>query len=323
MTELLDIQRVSKHYGATLAVDGVSLTLAPGETLALLGPSGCGKSTLLRLVAGLERPDAGRVALRGRDVTDLPPERRALGLVFQDYALFPHLSVLDNAAYGPRARGLGRREAGARAHEALALVGLSDLAARRPEVLSGGQQQRVALARALATRPDLLLLDEPLSNLDEQLRASLRGELAALFRQLSAAVLLVTHDQREALALADRVALMRAGRLLQVGPAAEVFAHPKSAWAAAFLGHRNLLPQPDGSRLLIPEEAVTLGTGEPCPVLDRQPLERGARVRLGHPLGVLTLDLSAREAAHLGDVLPLTVDPERCQRLNNDLDTVR
>ncbi len=322
MTDLLALQHITRHYGATPAVQDLSVTLAAGETLALLGPSGCGKSTLLRVAAGLERPDAGRVVLRGQDVTRWPPERRRTALVFQDYALFPHLTVLENAAYGPRARGLDRQEARARAHEALALVGLDALSARRPEALSGGQQQRVALARALATRPDLLLLDEPLSNLDEQLRAELRAELAALFARLSVAVLLVTHDQREALALAGRVALMRAGRLVQVGSAAEVFARPADAWAAAFLGHRNLLPQPGGAVLLVPEEAVTLGDGDACPVLDRAPLERGARVRVRHALGDLTLDLSAREAAHLGDALRLRVHLELCLTLPASPDTL-
>ncbi|MCD0158627.1 ABC transporter ATP-binding protein [Deinococcus sp. 6GRE01] len=242
----LSLRDIQKSFGAVQAVRGVSLDVAAGETVALLGPSGCGKSTVLRVVAGLERPDAGSVTVAGRDVTALPPEARHVGLVFQDYALFPHLSVLGNVAYGPRVRGAGRGAAEARAREALALVDLPGLEARRPAQLSGGQAQRVALARALATGSPLLLLDEPMSNLDERLRAELREGLRALFARVGAGVLLVTHDQREARSLAGRVAVMRAGALVQVGTTEEVFARPVSAWVAAFLGESNLLPDGPG-----------------------------------------------------------------------------
>ncbi|MFC6617599.1 ABC transporter ATP-binding protein [Deinococcus radiophilus] len=192
------MQHLTKRYGPTLAVQDFSLDINQGETLALLGPSGCGKSTVLRCVAGLEQPDTGRVLMHGRDVTGLPPEQRGVGMVFQDYALFPHLSVLGNVAFGPKMRRVPKEEAERQAHEALSLVELTGLEDRRPDQLSGGQQQRVALARALATGSDLLLLDEPLSNLDERLRGELRGELKDLLARSGAAALLVTHDQREA-----------------------------------------------------------------------------------------------------------------------------
>lgn len=298
----LSTQGLSKAFGTVQAARGVSLSVGAGETLALLGPSGCGKSTVLRMIAGLERPDRGRVEVGGRDVTAQPPERREVGLVFQDYALFPHLTVLGNVAYGPRMRGAARGVAEARAREVLELVGLSDLAGRLPAQLSGGQQQRVALARALATGSPLLLLDEPLSNLDEKLRGELRSELRALFARVGAGVLLVTHDQREALALAGRVAVMRAGEVAQQGEAAEVFARPASGWVARFLGWANVLPRGERA-LLVPEAAIELGGPESHPVLSRQPGETGETVSVAHPLGPLTLHLSPRERAHL--------DPEK------------
>ncbi|GGR00554.1 ABC transporter ATP-binding protein [Deinococcus ruber] len=301
----LGLEHLNKLYPGTPAVQDVTFSLEAGETLALLGPSGCGKSTLLRLIAGLERPDSGRVRMAGTDVTALPPERRNLSLVFQDYALFPHLSVLGNAAYGPRQRGASRAQASAQAGEALALVGLQGLEQRRIHELSGGQAQRVALARALAVQPRLLLLDEPLSNLDEQLRTRLRGDLRSLFAGLGAAVLLVTHDQREALALAGRVALMRAGRLVQLGNSAEVFARPATAWAAEFLGQPNVFAQ-GGQALIVPEQAVVLGEGERWPAVQQQSEGGGLFVTVAHALGPLRLRLSAREAALVeGDTLRL------------------
>nr|WP_240741797.1 ABC transporter ATP-binding protein [Deinococcus sp. KSM4-11] len=313
---------LSKSFGPVRAVQDVSLEIAAGETLTLLGPSGCGKSTVLRCVAGLERPDTGRVVVAGREVTALPPEARHVGLVFQDYALFPHLNVLGNVAYGPRMRGQSRAQAEARAREALALVGLETLEARRVTQLSGGQQQRVALARALATDAGLLLLDEPLSNLDEQLREELRADLRALFARVGAGVLLVTHDQREALALSDRVAVMRAGRVVQQGAARQVFERPNSAWVAAFLGWENILPGGPGRARLVPEDAARLGSGEAWPVRVQQRTEAGLTVTVAHPLGSLTLHLSAREAAALdGDVLRLEVDSSRVLDVPDDRDT--
>ncbi|WP_229723571.1 ABC transporter ATP-binding protein [Deinococcus aerolatus] len=317
----LTTHHLSKSYGPVQAARDVSLTVGAGETLALLGPSGCGKSTVLRMVAGLERPDAGRVEVGGRDVTGLPPEARHIGLVFQDYALFPHLSVLNNVAYGPRMRGAARAEAHRRAQEALALVNLTELAARTPGQLSGGQAQRVALARALATNSPLLLLDEPLSNLDERLRAELRNDLRDLFRRVGAGVLLVTHDQREALALAGQVAVMRAGQLVQTGAAREVFDRPATAWVAAFLGWANVLVRGSGQALLVPEDAVRLGEGEAFPVTSRHTTEAGETVTVAHLLGPLTLNLSAREVGLLGgEGLRMEVDEGRLRTVTDDRD---
>ncbi len=256
----LRVERLSKSYGPVRAVDGVTLEVRPGTTLALLGPSGCGKSTLLRLVAGLEAPDAGRVLVDGADVTRLPTQRRDLGMVFQDFALFPHLSVADNVAFGLVERGWeppARRE---RVEEMLNLVGLAGLGRRRVTELSGGQQQRVALARAMAPRPSLLLLDEPLSNLDEALRAELRAEVARLLDGLEAEAVYVTHDQVEAFAVADAVAVMRAGRVVQVGGAQELLTAPADAWTARFLGHENVWEDEAAARL-----ARTAGLDEAPP----------------------------------------------------------
>lgn len=315
----LEAESLFKAFGSVRAVQDVTLTVPAGKTLALLGPSGCGKSTVLRSVAGLERLDSGRVQIGGRDVTALPPEARHVGLVFQDYALFPHLSVLENVAYGPRRRGAARSVAHTQAREVLDLVGLSALEGRLPAQLSGGQQQRVALARALATRAPLLLLDEPLSNLDEKLRAELRVGLRDLFRQVGAGVLIVTHDQREAQALADTVAVMRAGKVVQQGAAREVFTHPATAWVAAFLGWGNVLRQPGAQALLVPEHAARLGVGEACPITARQVTEAGETVTVVHPLGPVTLHLSAREAALVGESLRLTLEPGALLRVPDDL----
>lgn len=315
----LDIQHLTKHYGQTLAVADFSLSLAAGETLALLGPSGCGKSTVLRCVAGLEQPDSGTLSMGGREVTRLPPEARGVGMVFQDYALFPHLTVLENVAYGPRMRRTPKAEALARAREALQLVELTGLEARKPDQLSGGQAQRVALARALAAGSGLLLLDEPLSNLDERLRTQLRADLRDLLARIGAAALLVTHDQREALAVATRVAVMRAGRPVQVAPAAALFEQPQTAWVAEFLGHQNIYPQGDGTALVVPERALRLGTGDRFTVTASQPTDSGPLVTLAHPLGPLRLHLSPREAELLeSGTLSLRLDERRVLRLPDD-----
>jgi len=250
---VLEVRGLTKRFGEVTAVADFSLAVADGETVALLGPSGCGKTTVLRMIAGLEQPDAGQVLLAGRDATDWPPERRGVGLVFQSYALFPHLSVGANVAYGLRfRRGVDRV---ARVEELLSLVGLSGYERRKPHQLSAGQQQRVALARALAPEPGILLLDEPLSALDAALRKELRAELRALLGKLGMTALYVTHDQEEALALADRVAVMREGRLDQVAPPAELYARPRTPFVAAFLGRANLWPgkvvSVDGDRALV------------------------------------------------------------------------
>lgn len=316
---LLETRDLSKQYGSVLAAQAVNLSLAAGETLALLGPSGSGKSTVLRLVAGLEVPSSGQVYLQGQDATHWPPERRGLGLVFQDYALFPHLRVLDNVMYGPLRQRQTRAAAAALARELLATVGLAGLEQRCIHELSGGQQQRVALARALATRPALLLLDEPLSNLDEPLRLALRRDLRALFEALGTAALLVTHDQREAAALASQVAIMRGGRVVQRGPTTEVFARPQTAWAAAFLGYRNLLAREAGQALLIPEQAVQLGTGATYTVTQQLPSEGGLLVSVAHPLGELQLHLSPREALNVQEgCLRLEIQENACLLLKDD-----
>ena len=237
----VSVDEVSKAFGPTRAVDSVTLSVHPGELLGVLGPSGCGKTTLLRLIAGFERPDAGSVAVGGRVVAAhrrwLAPERRRIGMVFQDYALFLHLSVAANVAFG-----LPRRERrGPRVLEALELVGLQHKAARFPHELSGGERQRVALARALAPEPEVVLLDEPFSSLDASLRGALRREVELILRDAGATAVLVTHDQEEALTLADRLAVMRNGQIVQVGAPEEVYAHPADRFIAAFLGDVNVL----------------------------------------------------------------------------------
>ena len=237
----LSVRRLRKSFGSVVAVDEVSLDAAPGEFLALLGPSGCGKSTLLRMVAGLVEPDGGHVILAGEDVTRVAVHRRNLGLVFQSYALFPHMTVFDNVAFGLRRRGVAAVETGRLVGRMLELVRLGPLGPRYPRELSGGQQQRVALARALVTEPRVLLLDEPLSNLDALLRDEMRVELKRLQERLGTTMIFVTHDQAEALILSDRVVVMEAGRVQQVGRPEEVYRRPATAFVARFLGRANFL----------------------------------------------------------------------------------
>ncbi len=240
---MIRFDSVSVTYGATTALCDFTLEVARGETVALLGPSGSGKSTALKAVAGFVRPSSGRVLLDGRDVTDEPPHRRGIGVVVQNYALFPHMRVFDNVAFGLRARRLPRAEIAERVGEVLAMVGMDGYRDRMPGQLSGGQQQRVAIARALAIRPPVLLLDEPLSALDAGLRQELLGELQALRRELpDVAILYVTHDQNEALALADRIAIMRDAALVDADTSDALYRRPPSAFTAAFLGGANLLP---------------------------------------------------------------------------------
>ena len=232
---------VSKAYGTVAAVDDLSFSADPGEFVTLLGPSGCGKTTTLRMVAGFVAPTAGRIEIGPRDVTHLAPNRRDVGLVFQSYALFPHMTVADNVAFGLKMRGLPRADRAPRVAEALGMVQLTGLERRYPRQLSGGQQQRVALARALVIKPQLLLLDEPFGALDKQLRDHMREELLALQRRLGIATLFVTHDQEEALALSDRVIVMNHGKVEQIGPPAEIYERPRSRFVAEFLGRSNLL----------------------------------------------------------------------------------
>jgi ABC-type Fe3+/spermidine/putrescine transport system ATPase subunit len=256
----LTLVEVRKDFGAVAAVAGVSLTVQSGEFVTLLGPSGCGKSTLLRMVAGIETPSAGRIGIAGKTVSDtarhllVPPERRGLGLVFQSYAIWPHMTVAQNVEYPLRYAGVAKRDRGPMVVEALSAVSLDGLAARFPAQLSGGQQQRVALARAIVARPALLLLDEPLSNLDARLRENMRVELKRLQVELKLTALYVTHDQSEALAMSDRILVMNAGHVLQEGTPEHVYRDPDSLTVAQFLGVKNIL---DGT--LVDNDCVRLG----------------------------------------------------------------
>ncbi len=248
MTSGIRFDGVSVAYGDTTVLDALTLTVGPGEVMALLGPSGSGKTTALRTVAGFVQPSAGRVHIGDRDVTDLPPYKRGIGMVVQQYALFPHLRVDENVAFGLKARKHPKAEIPARVAEALEMTGMGAYAKRHPRELSGGQQQRVAIARALAIRPDVLLLDEPLSALDAQLRSGMLAELARLHRELpDVSILYVTHDQVEALTLADRIAVMDKARLQDCGTPQELYRRPRTEFTASFVGNANLLPVRVGS----------------------------------------------------------------------------
>ena len=233
---MIEFLEITKNFGAVPAVHKVSVAVSAGELLAVLGPSGCGKTTLLRIVGGYEQPDSGTVRIHGRDVTQLPPEARNIGMVFQNYALFPHLTVLGNVEFGLRMRGISKEERTRRVDSILSMVGLAGVNHRKPAELSGGQQQRVALARALVIEPSVLLLDEPLANLDRNVRLRTRDELRALQRRLRITTILVTHDQTEALAIADRIAVMDAGRIEQTGRPLDLCLNPASPFVSTFLG---------------------------------------------------------------------------------------
>jgi putative spermidine/putrescine transport system ATP-binding protein len=315
-------------------VDRLDLSVPRGALLALLGPSGCGKTTTLRLVAGLERADAGHVRVDGRDITALPPEARNMGVVFQNYALFPHMTAAGNVGFGLETRKLSRTERSARVTEALAMVGMAQLAHRKPRALSGGQQQRVALARALAIQPELLLLDEPLSALDAQLRDGVREEIRALQRRLGTTAIIVTHDQSEALAMADLVAVMDHGRLEQVGPPQELFEHPATRFVAGFVGRSSRFAAdvstpgmlhvngvalaaastpPSGKvDVFIRPHRVALGaTGDVAVRVTTRTYE-GATVLLGldSPLGPLLAEAPATEKFAPGDSVAATLPPD-------------
>ena len=326
---------IVKSYGRTQVLHGIDLDIAPGEFVSLLGPAGCGKTTLLRVLAGLEDADGGAVLLGGRDVSGVPTNKRDLGMVFQSYSLFPHLRVVDNTAFGLRRRRVATAEARKRALDALALVGLEAHADKYPHQLSGGQQQRVALARALVTEPRVLLLDEPLSALDAKVRVQLRDEIRRLQLRLGITTVFVTHDQEEALSVSDRIAVMNAGRIDQIGTPEELYLRPATAHVAAFVGlssvvrgladgatvrvwgaeiplqlpatgEVDVLLRPENVRLVEPAGAAVTGSVEESMFLGsmRRTLVRtedGLLVRVQH---------SARIHPQYGDLVGLAVDPE-------------
>ncbi len=309
-SESLQLAGVSKTFGKTLAVSGVDLTVTPGRLLTLLGPSGCGKTTLLRIVAGFLAPTTGRVLIGGRDIVSLPPNRRDIGIVFQNYALFPHLTVSDNVAFGLRVRGIGAPSQRKRVDEVLSLLQLEALHDRYPAQLSGGQQQRVALARALAIEPKLLLLDEPLSALDKNLRHSVQQELRSLQRRVGVTTIVVTHDQDEAFALADLVAVMELGRVSQLGEPQAIYDRPANGFVATFLGIGNMVPgsvvghdrgdwvvdTPAGGRTRVPMDGMSTEIGAKVNVFFRP-----ERVGIGAARsGEWELDASLVEARSMG-----------------------
>jgi putative spermidine/putrescine transport system ATP-binding protein len=301
-TPFLVLDGLSAVYGTTKAVDAVRLSVARGELLALLGPSGCGKTTTLRMIAGFVPPSSGTVRVNGADITRAPAHQRGMGVVFQSYALFPHLTVLDNVAFGLRMQGLSAVDRRAKAGSALEMVALSQLAGRYPHQLSGGQQQRVALARALVVEPDVLLLDEPLSNLDANLRAELRTEIRRLQQRLSITTVFVTHDQEEALAMSDRVAVMDRGRLVEVGTPAALCDHPADAFTAGFLGARTVIA---GATEAGQFHAPGLVCAD-APADAHAIVLRAARLRLGDSVtGSLQLGGTISSSTYLGDVFEI------------------
>lgn len=275
MTIAVQFTGVSRHFGDVRAVDQVDVEIAEGEFFAMLGPSGSGKTTCLRLIAGFERPTAGAIEIFGQSCADVPPYKRAVNTVFQDYALFPHLNVLDNVAYGLMIAGMGKAQRQREAEAALELVALPGYGARKPSQLSGGQRQRVALARALVNRPKVLLLDEPLGALDLQLREQMQEELKALQRQLGITFVFVTHDQGEALSMADRVAVFNEGKIVQVGAPEDIYYRPDVPFVAEFVGSSNLFPPALTAELAGQErystvrpEAVRVSAEGPGPVAE-------------------------------------------------------
>ena len=256
MEDGIVIESVSKRFGDTLAVDDVSLSVGRGEFVSLLGPSGCGKTTLLRLIAGFENPDSGRILFKGVDATRLSPQKRPSAMVFQNYALFPHMSIRENVAYGLKVRKWKKQQIRERVDVALEQVDLTGLGEKKVTQLSGGQQQRVALARAVAVQPEVILFDEPLSNLDVALRERTRNELRLLQQKIGMTSIYVTHDQEEALSLSDRIAVMRDGRVLEIGSPEELYRKPESAFVASFLGGANVIPHGVLAKKLAPDMAV-------------------------------------------------------------------
>ncbi|WP_431933774.1 ABC transporter ATP-binding protein [Nonomuraea jabiensis] len=271
MTAAAELVEVTQRFGSFTAVDGIDLAVPAGKLTTLLGPSGCGKTTTLRMIAGYSAPTSGTIRIDGVDSTRTPPEKRDLGMVFQSYALFPHMTVADNVGYGLKLRKVPAAERRSRVMETLDLVGLAHLADRKPKKLSGGQQQRVALARAIAIRPKLLLLDEPLSNLDARLRVQMRAEIRRIQAETKLTVILVTHDQDEALEMSDEMVIMNEGRIVQQGTPQQVFPRPADRFVAEFLGYENFLTAADGTPLTIRPEHLRIaedGHGLDATVVD-------------------------------------------------------
>ena len=291
------IAGIRKRFGAVIAADGIDLEIAEGEFFTMLGPSGSGKTTLLRMIAGFERPDAGTIELGGADVTRQPPYLRNVNTVFQDYALFPHMTVRENVEYGMKVRKVARSERRTRAARALDLVRLSELGDRRPVQLSGGQRQRVALARAIVNEPEVLLLDEPLGALDLKLRQEMQTELKRIQREVGITFVYVTHDQEEALTMSDRIAVMNQGRIEQLGSPTDVYERPATEFVAGFIGVSNLLER-DGRRITVRPEKVRL-------LEDDDPAPAGAHVEAGEIVEVTYLGVLTRYVVQLdgGDKL--------------------
>jgi thiamine transport system ATP-binding protein len=331
---MLEVRNVSVRFGELLAVHDVDLEVGSGEVVALMGPSGCGKSTLLRVVAGLQAADTGSVRWDGRDLSDMPPHRRGIGLMFQDYALFPHLDVAGNVGFGLRMADVSRAESTRRVDEVLALVGLDGYQERPIAELSGGEQQRVALARTIAPEPKLVMLDEPIGALDRTLRDRLIVEMGDVFSSLGIGVLYVTHDQQEAFAVADRIAVMKAGELVQVASPENLWSSPVSAFVARFIGLENVysgtatpdgldlgwanLPWPDatgGVQIVIPPEAVTIDPDGPIAATVVSATYRGGVYEIRAASANAAIHLTSRRRLQVGDHVDLMVDVDQIVRL--------
>lgn len=352
----IEIRNLTKRFGSSAAIGDLSLRFSPGKIAVLLGPSGCGKTTTLRCIAGLEDPDSGEILIEGESVFDatrglnVPPERRDIGMVFQSYAIWPHMTVFENVALPLKARHLGHDEVARRVSQTLATVGLEALAQRSATKLSGGQQQRVALARCLASHPKLILLDEPLSNLDAKLRVEMRAEIKELQRKLRATMLFVTHDQEEALSLADEIFLFDYGRMVQSGTARELYFHPRTRFAAEFLGKANLIPLrlADGAQGVEMrgrnDDSIVIGTwrrptraiadpwamvrpeawriaeratpGLPATIEDATFIGDRVLVRANTPVGRQMVCVNGHEQIETGTVVSLLLDPERIQLID-------
>jgi putative spermidine/putrescine transport system ATP-binding protein len=309
-TAVVHLDRLRRIYSDVIAVNDVTLTIAQGELVCLVGPSGCGKTTTLKMIAGFVQPTAGRITIDGKDVTGLPPQKRDTGMVFQSYALFPHLSVAENIAFGPTSVGMSRSEIAARVSELLDLVQMPTLASRYPHELSGGQQQRVALARALALRPAVLLLDEPLSNLDAKLRLQMREEIRSVVTNTHVTTVFVTHDQEEALAIADRIVVMNNGSIEQVGSPIDVYETPATRFVAQFIGTCNILPARRVADAEIEVGPVCLPLRPSASWSEGVVAVRPESLRIVEPGGAGTLDANVVRIVFLGPTAQVRMQTE-------------